>query len=528
MKKINKIISIIVLLLITNSVALAWTNIQIVDKENIKTESAPEITSTEIEVKNNYINREQIFNYFWSFFNETPFTYKYISLNFLAVNEKSEVEKSLKKLVYLNKISNLKKNLYLNKTMSAYSFYSLSKDILWLEIVIDKEILSSRNVSTEDLNSVREFYDYTKKTEDSLNKKVNILWDKKEIFDDVYDTIIWWHYSHEVIDKEDLIYWAISWLAKWTNDIHTVYFPPIESKSFEDSLSWEYEWIGSYVDMVNPWVMKITSPIPGWPAERAWLKGWDIVTKVDGKEITKDNSLNEVVSWIKWPAWTIVELTINRNGNELKIEVKREKIIIKNLETSKLDLNTYKIQIKWFGVWVANEFKEILEKIKNDTSTKKIIIDLRNNGGWYLNEVTDMLWFVVPELEKTAVVKYNNWDNNFYSAWLDIVDLNKYKIIILQNSGTASASEIMIWTLKDYFPNIVTIWENTYWKGSVQAMKEYPDWSSFKYTIAKWFTWKSQTWIDWIWFKPDIELEYDYDLFKNEWKDNQLEKAIIN
>jgi len=139
-----------------------------------------------------------------------------------------------------------------------------------------------------------------------------------------------------------------------------------------------------------------------------------------------------------------------------------------------------------------------------------------------------MLWFLVPQSEKTAVVKYIDWDNNFYSAWLNLINLNTYKVIILQNSGTASASEIMIWTLKDYFPNIITIWENTYWKWSVQTMKDYSDWSSFKYTIAKWFTWKTQTGIDWIWFKPDIELEYDFDLFKNEWKDNQLEKAIIN
>ncbi|MDD3144637.1 MAG: S41 family peptidase [Candidatus Gracilibacteria bacterium] len=528
MKKINKLLSILTILLISTNIVSAGINTQEINQEDIKIET----TSTQIIVEDKkieeYINREQIFNYFGNYFNEVPLSYKYINLNFVAINENTEIEKSLKKLVYFNKVGNLKKNLYLNKTMSAYSFYSLAKDILGLDIVIDKEILSKRNVTADDLKTVTDFYNYVKSVETPQNTKENILGDKEEIFNDVYNTIITGHYNHANIDKEDLLYGAISGLAKGTNDIHTVYFPPIESKSFEDSLSGEYEGIGSYVDMTNPGVMKITSPIPGGPAEKAGLKGGDIVIKVDGKEVTKDNSLNEVVSWIKGPAGTIVELTINRNGNELKIEVKREKIIIKNLETSKIDLNTYKIQIKTFGSGVANEFKETLEKIKKDTSTKKIIIDLRNNGGGYLNEVTDMLGFVVPQLEKTAVVKYIDGDNNFYSAGLNLINLNDYKVIILQNSGTASASEIMIGTLKDYFPSIVTIGENTYGKGSVQTMKEYSDGSSFKYTIAKWFTGKTQTGIDGVGFKPDIELEYDFDLFKNEGKDNQLEKAIIN
>ena len=137
-----------------------------------------------------------------------------------------------------------------------------------------------------------------------------------------------------------------------------------------------------------------------------------------------------------------------------------------------------------------------------------------------------MLGYVVPEWEKTAIVKYNWWNNTFYSKWLNIVDLNKYEVIILQNSGTASASEIMIWTLKDYFPKIVSIGENTYWKWSVQTMKQYDDGSSFKYTIAKWFTWKTETWIDWVWFKADIELEYDLEAYKLDWVDNQLQRAI--
>ena len=531
MNKISKLISIVLLLLITStSFAEETTSSWAQNEIKINSLDLNNTTIKEVETENNLtVTREYIIIYLGEFFVKVPESYKYINLKFKLLEPNSAIEKTLKKLVYLDKIENVEKNLYLNKTMTAYSFYALAKDVLELDMKLDKVELSKRNVRLSDLETVKNTYNYYKKDQNvkiETPKSTTVLWDKEEIFNDVYNTILWAHYNHENINKDDLIYGAIEWLANAPEDKHTVYFPPIESKSFEDSLSWEYEWIGSYVEMTSPGELKITSPIPGGPAEKAWLKWWDIVTKVDEKEITKENSLTEVISWIKGPAGSTVILTVNRNWTELKIEVKREKITIKNLEYSKINSNTYNIQIKTFGAGVANEFKTVLEEIKSKWNTKKIIIDLRNNWGWYLNEVTEMLGYVVPEWEKTAVVKYNWWNNNFYSKWLNIVDLNKYEVIILQNSGTASASEIMIWTLKDYFPKIVSIGENTYWKWSVQTMKQYDDGSSFKYTIAKWFTWKTETWIDWVWFKADIELEYDLEAYKLDWVDNQLQRAI--
>jgi carboxyl-terminal processing protease len=118
-----------------------------------------------------------------------------------------------------------------------------------------------------------------------------------------------------------------------------------------------------------------------------------------------------------------------------------------------------------------------------------------------------MLSNFVPTWEPVAVVKYYNSQRSYSSRWYKIVDFSKYKIIILQNSWSASASEIMIWWIKDYYPNSVLIWEKTYGKWSVQTIKDYKDWSSLKYTIAKWYTWKTETWIDWVWIEPDILME---------------------
>jgi carboxyl-terminal processing protease len=167
-----------------------------------------------------------------------------------------------------------------------------------------------------------------------------------------------------------------------------------------------------------------------------------------------------------------------------------------------------------------------IDELKKHDKIKKIIIDLRNNPGWYLDQAVNILSLFIPKSNPVAVVKYKNWDLVYDSYWYDKIDLWKYEVYILANSWTASASEILIWSLKDYFPNIKIIWENTYWKWSVQTIKYYNDGSSLKYTVAKWYTWKTNTWIDWVWISPDIKVDLDIEKFKS-WIDTQL-NYILN
>lgn len=381
----------------------------------------------------------------------------------------------------------------------------------------------SRNVSSNDLDLIKNSYYLLEQKKEEENKSIL---EKNYLFEDVYQTIKTQYYDKDNVKDSDLVYSAIEWLAKWTGDKHTVFFPPSENEIFQQSLTWDFEWIWAYVELSEPWIFIIQNPIPGSPAENAWLKWWDRIIKVGENEVTEDNPSEEIISWIKWPAGTSIVLTILRWGKELQIEVNREKIHINNIDYEVINSWTYYVQIKNFWLNVSGEFAEILKEIDKKIGTKKIIIDLRNNWGWFLDEVTKMLSYVIPEWEATAVIKYHGSEKVYESEGFDYLDLNDYKIVILQNSWTASASEIMIWTLKDYFPNITIIWETSYGKWSVQTIHAYSDWSSFKYTIAKWFTWKTETWIDWIWIIPDIELELDIDKYQEDWTDNQLEKAL--
>ncbi len=498
-----------------------YTNLNFVWATTIKI-----ISKEKAERQNKEIVIKDFFNYFWGLLdNKIPKSYKYIQLNIKWVNKNSNLYNSLQKLVYLNLINNKSTYLNQNKKVNAYIFYRFAEKFYNTKLIDFKDInwLKSRKATFLDFQNLENLLKKTDYKLDFYKENNSLLNKKKAIFLDVYRTLSTRHYKRDDLSKEKMIEQATVWLAKWTEDKFTVYFPPTENKQFNETLAWEYEWIWAYVDMEEPGILKIVAPISGSPAEKAWLKWWDIIVKVDWKEVKTNNSLQEVISWIKGKAWTSVLLTIKRWNKLLDIEVKRAKIVIKEVEYKLLNRYTYYIKLKFFGPNISKEFKEALKDLKKHRNIRKVIIDLRNNPGWYLDQVTDMLSYFVPSWEITAVVKYYDGSRIYKSRWYDLVDFSNYKIVILQNSGSASASEILIGWIIDYYPKAQLIWEKTYWKWSVQTIKEYSDWSSLKYTIAKWFTWKTQTWIDWVWIYPTIKME---DKLGKTWIDPILQKAI--
>ncbi len=488
---------------------------------------------------NTSITRSDIFIFMGNFYAQyTPASTQYIDLKFKWIQKNTELYKSLQVLVYLDFISNTNTNIYPNRTLKASSFYTLSKKIFWVDFTSgNTSWLMTRNTDITDLvhvsQSISSVSSQTPEQSDETNDNIDIssendpssIAEKKAIFSDVYKTILSRHYDRDELDEEEIIYSAIQGLANGTWDKYTTYFPPVENKSFQEWLNWEYEWIGSYVDMPAPWIVQIISPIVWSPSEKAGLKWWDIITKIDDVVVTENMSLTEAISYIKWPAGTSVTLTIKRWAQSLVIKVNRAKIIIKDVEFESLRSDTFYIQIKNFGTKVDTEFLNAIEELKTRKATKKVIIDVRNNPGWYLSKVNDILWHFVDKWEPVSVVKYLKSQVVNKSKWFDDIDFSKYQLVFLQNWGTASASEILVGTVKDYYPDAVLIGEKTFWKGSVQDIKSYVDGSSLKFTIAKWYTGKTEQAVDGIGISPDIELKLDDDAFQN-WNDNQLNRAL--
>lgn len=484
--------------------------------------------TTTWDIHRNTVDREEIFNYYANFFREQTLpSYKYIDLQFRDVEKWTKLYDSLQVLVFFWVIENKKTSITPEKNLNAYGFYILSEQVLGIELLQpnDEKRLSKRDASMNDMIYIKNKFNRELETLKNIHGNKDIE-TKKAIFEDVYDTLRKQHYDKDTNTEVELLESAIKWLTDGTNDKHTTYFPPVDTTDFKQSLSGEFEWIGAYVEMQQPGVFKIISPIKWSPAYKAWLKWGDRVTHVDGKEITETDSSNEVVSWIKGPKWTEVILTIQRGSDTFDLPVTRDKIVIKDLEYEMVNTNTFYINIKNFGPNVSTQFVEALKELEDKKHVTKVIIDVRNNWGWYLDQVADMLSYMVPENEPTAVIKYLSGDRVLKSAWYNIVDFDDYTIVLLQNSGTASASEILVGTIKDYYPEAITIWEQSYWKGSVQQMKEYKDGSLLKFTVAKWYTGGEQRGIDGVWLTPDIELELDMDQYKKFDIDNQYNKAL--
>lgn len=498
--------------------------------ENVASNS---FDTTEVQDEKSLIKRAEFFEYIAQIFSKNILpSYQYIDLKFSDVKKWTPLYNTLQKLVYLDIIPNKEGKIYAEKPINAYKFFQYAGELLSISFnSFDEEntiLLKSRNANLGDFKKLKEANQNNSNQKDPLlNFEENTgTSEKKEIFIDVYKTLKENHYNKDSLSESEMMYQAIQGLAKGTWDKFTSFFPPMENKSFQDSLTGKYQWIGAYVDMESPWVLKIISPIPWSPAEKSGLKWGDIIVKVDEKDVTKEKSLYEVISWIKGPANTKVVLSIKRGEAEIfKVEVTRSDIIIKEVEGKKYDSTTYYVQIKQFWDSVFEDFNTTLEEIKKDKNIKKIILDLRNNPGWYLDQVNEMLSLFIQKWDVVSSVKYTDFTISNKSKGYDVIDVSKYKIILLQNSWTASASEIMIGTLKDYFSDMVIVGETSYGKWSVQTIKEYQDGSSLKFTIAKWFTGKTQIGIDGIGIKPDIEVKLDEEKYKKG-IDNQFEKAL--
>lgn len=485
------------------------------------------------QTSNREITRAEAFSFFSNYLlTDLPKSYEYINLKYTDVKGWTKLYSNLQKMVYVDVIPNKSLKINSKNKISLFEFYTFLNSINWISFINDENAsyLKTKNVTIKDLLLIDSIISNlsNESNNSSSNNSLNFTDEENKKFQmlfDVYSTLLSGHYDYQKLDKEKLIYSAIEWLANWTWDQYTTFFPPVDASDFSESLSWEFEWIWAYIEMQTPWVLKIISPISWSPAEKSGLKWWDIISKVDEKIIDENIWVNEAVSYIKWPAWTEVVLTIIRWSETFEIKVKREKILLHDVETKVINWNIFYIKIRMFWDKVFSEFQDSLTELKNTPWITKVVIDLRNNPGGYLDSVTKMLSFFIAKWEPTAVVKYSAWEYKYYSYWYEWLDVSKYDFYLMWNSWTASASEIMIWTLKDYFPEMTFVWEKTYWKWSVQTMKDYYDGSTLKYTIAKWYTWKSESGIDKVWIKPDVDLPLDQTWALN-WEDNQLQYII--
>lgn len=328
--------------------------------------------------------------------------------------------------------------------------------------------------------------------------------------------------NRQQINPQKMVYGAIKGMLASLNDPYTTFFTPEENKEFSQDLSGHFEGIGAELTVKNNFVT-VVAPLDNTPAQRSGLKPNDKIIKVDGQSI-QDTTLEQVVRLIRGPKGKPVKLTIIRNGLSKPKEITIVRDTIK-IPTIKFETKHYKnhkiayIKIYSFNQQLSTEFAQVAHKIKNGYYDR-IILDLRNNPGGYLNEAVQVSsWFLKPHsLVVTEDYGPNGKKIKHYSQEVSN-SLIDYPVVILVNQGSASASEILAGALKDN-RQIKLVGEKTFGKGCIQEMIPLKK-GSIKITIANWLT-PSGLCISKKGIEPNIKVKFD----EKSKDDNQLHSAL--
>ena len=324
------------------------------------------------------------------------------------------------------------------------------------------------------------------------------------------------------LDTQKIIYGAISGMAKSLEDPYTDFFDPEEARKFEQDLSGSFEGIGVEIGLKKD-ILTVIAPLKNTPGQKAGLKSGDMIFKIDGKS-TSNMSTDEAVSLIRGKKGTEVILTIFREDwkDTKDIKIIRDTIIVPSIEWELKDGNIAYIQMYLFDQMLTSNFNKIALEILNSPA-EKIILDLRDNPGGYLEVAQDISGWFLKKGQVVTIEDFGKDENQKYYKAEGSAMFSEYPMVVLINQGSASASEILAGTLKDN-RNVKLIGEKSFGKGSVQEVLGLRDGSMLKITVAKWLTPKGNL-ISEIGLTPDISVELTDEDFENE-KDPQLDKAL--
>lgn len=320
-------------------------------------------------------------------------------------------------------------------------------------------------------------------------------------------------------DKEK-VYSAIEGLAASYGDPYTTFFPPKEARAFEDDVRGDFGGIGAEIGLRED-VLTVIAPLKNTPAERAGLKSGDVILKIDATP-TMGMSVEDAIMLIRGPKGTKVVLTIKQNSAAKEVAIERDTINIPTINTKLREDGVFVISLYSFSANAPTLFRGALREFI-DSGSDKLILDLRNNPGGYLNAAIDMASWFLP-LGKAVVVEDAGAKvpqkvsrSQGYNIFTE-----KLKMVILINGGSASASEILAGALSEH--NVAKlVGEKSFGKGSVQELIEITNDTSLKVTVGRWLTPKGLS-ISENGLIPTVKVEITKEDIKNKY-DRQMEKA---
>ena len=325
-------------------------------------------------------------------------------------------------------------------------------------------------------------------------------------------------------DEDQLAEGMYAGLIYGLGDVYSRYYTAEEYEQETSSTDGSYVGIGISMEANKEGGVKIAECYEGGPGEAAGLEEGDVISAVDGEDITEMDT-SEVASLIRDSGKDQVTLTIHREDEEEPIEITVEirDVELHSVFSEMLDTETGYIRISEFTGVTPDQYLEAFQSLE-DQGMQKLVIDLRDNPGGLLDSVCSILNHVLPE---GLIVYTEDKYGNRTEENSDGEDPLEIPLAVLVNENSASASEIFAGAVKDYGIGTI-VGTTTYGKGVVQSVRQLADGSAVKLTVSNYFTPKGNN-INKVGIQPDVEVKLSTELLNKKdithEEDNQLQEA---
>ena len=340
------------------------------------------------------------------------------------------------------------------------------------------------------------------------------------LFGDVFQRVQE-QYVDGVSDKE-LIESAISGMLQ-SLDPHSSYLSPESYKDMQVKTKGTFGGLGIEITMEDGFV-KVVSPIDDTPAANAGMKSGDLIIGIDGESI-KGLTINEAVSKLRGPVNSKVTITVVRDKEDpFEIEIVRDVIKIRSVKHEVINEIGY-VRLTTFSDTTTSGMEKSINEIRKELGDKfqGLILDLRNNPGGLLNQSISVADSFLDQGEIVSTQGRKEDDTSrIFAKKGDLIDGKP--LIVLINSGSASASEIVAGALKDHGRAII-VGTRSFGKGSVQSIIPLPGNGAMRLTTARYFT-PSGISIQAKGIEPDIKVEAGMTETKKEANQNRREENL--
>lgn len=369
------------------------------------------------------------------------------------------------------------------------------------------------------------------------NKDLNF-----NLFWEVWNKLEREYLDEGLIDKQKMFYGAISGMTASLGDPYTVFLPPKKQEESREELAGEFGGVGIQLGFKDDRLVVI-APLDDTPAKSAGILAGDFILRIkdDKKGIDRDTegiTLPDAVEIIRGPKGDPVILTIGRaNQKPFEVTLKRDTILVKSVEIEFTDWpidgdnqaekrTVAVVRMSRFGDRTVSEWNQAVEKIIKAANDKNdnfggLVLDVRNNPGGYLEAaiaISSEFFRDGTVVEQKGKQSSQPYAVNKKGRLADI------PVVVLINKGSASASEIVSGAIQARGRGKL-VGVNSFGKGTVQDAMELSGGAGLHITTARWLL-PNGNWIHDEGLKPDVEVDYDQELSKDQKWDNQVVKAL--